>query len=60
MQCAFCGSVEDNVKMRMANMDEGGLIKLPVCPVDEMAVEDSFSFPLTMRQLINMQRKVTS
>lgn len=60
MRCAFCGSGEDNVKTRMANAEVGGLVKLPVCPVDETYIDDTFSTPLTMRQLANMQRAVNA
>lgn len=57
-KCAFCGSDTANLKTRMANTEVGGLVKLWTCPVDEVAVDDSYSFPLTMRQLINMQKAV--
>lgn len=55
MRCAFCGSDQSNVKMSSA-LAEGGLVKMPVCPVDETYLSDTFSAPLTNTQLIRMQR----
>lgn len=57
MKCAFCGSGESNVSQKSV-LAEGGLVKMPVCPVDEIFAEESFGRPLTMNQLIGMQRAV--
>lgn len=57
MKCAFCGSGESNVKTRLANA-EGGLVKLPVCPVDETFIDDTFSQPLSFTRLVGMQKAV--
>lgn len=56
MKCSFCGSDQDNVKLKSALAEERGLVKLPVCPVDALYVDDTFSNPLTNTQLIRMQK----
>lgn len=55
MVCAFCGSGESNIAQKSV-LAEGGLVKMPVCPVDMIFAEESFGRPLTMTQLVNMQK----
>lgn len=52
MVCAFCGSTESNVKMRVATVD-CGVIKLSVCPVDETNLEDT-----SMMTFISIEKAV--
>jgi hypothetical protein len=57
MVCAFCGSTTAKISFRSALAD-GGLVRIPTCAVDETWVEETFSRPLSMRQLISMAKAV--
>lgn len=40
MKCALCGSIESNVKLTTVVI-EAGVVRVPVCPVDEVILEDA-------------------
>lgn len=55
MRCVYCSS--ESTQMKLANA-EGGLVRLPVCNIDEIWLEETFDRPLTLEQLIGMQKEV--
>lgn len=51
MVCAFCGSTESNVKTCSVVIDTG-LVRVPVCPVDETNLEDPSMINLIEKVLV--------